>query len=286
MVRSIFGTIEAPIAYFATCELKGDDLFPIVWQCIRHLELFSIRVRAIIADGASPNKKFFKLHETVTDDGLTFYTQNPFRERERIYFFRDVPHLLKTTRNKWENSGCNSKSRMLRFRGKEIRWSHLLSLQEWDQQLNAQAPGLRFINLLFKTSTLTILLRMRVYLAAQWLEDDFLGFLNEWNTEAQEATDVPKKERQKLFLCRETYAGHQITVKSFVQLTKELLQTPGVKYILSEKISQDPLEEYCGGRNENPTVELVQFGHNVLSLMVASSKAISSVRSNCRKRPR
>ncbi|PIK35626.1 hypothetical protein BSL78_27545 [Apostichopus japonicus] len=210
MVRSIFGTIKAPIAYFATCELKGHDLFPIVWQCIRHLELFSIRVRAIIADGASPNRKFFKLHETVTDDGLTYYTQNPFRERERIYFFCDVPHLLKTTRNNWENSGCNSKSRMLR-----------------------------------------------------WLEDDFLGFLSEWNTEAQEATDVPKKERHKLFLSRETYAGHQIT---------------------------DPLEEYfskqrgCGGRNENPTVE--QFGHNALSLMVASSKAISSLRSNCRKRPR
>ncbi|XP_071855332.1 uncharacterized protein [Apostichopus japonicus] len=344
MVRSIFGTIKAPIAYFTTCELKGDDLFPIVWRCIRHLELFSIRVRAIIADGASPNRKFFKLHETVTDDGLTYYTQNPFRERERIYFFCDVPHLLKTTRNNWENSGCNSKSRMLRFQGKEIRWSHLLSLQEWDQQLNAQAPGLRFVHkLTYEHMNLTPSLRMRVYLAAQvlsktvanaiesmgrdemastvhfinklndWfdclnvanvtqhiqsknpnlapyrsidderlklLEDDFLGFLSEWNTEAQEATDVP----------RETYAGHQITVKSFVQLTKELLQTPGVKYILSEKCSQDPLEEYfskqrgCGGRNENPTVE--QFGHNALSLMVASSKAISSLRSNCRKRPR
>ncbi|PIK34953.1 hypothetical protein BSL78_28221 [Apostichopus japonicus] len=122
------------------------------------------------------------------------------------------------------------------------------------------------------------------------LENDFLGFLDEWYAESQSAEDVPKKDRYKLFISRETYSGMHITVKSFVSLAKELLQNPSVEYVLSEKFSQDPLEEYfskqrgCGGRNDNPSVQ--QVGHNMLSLMVAGSRAVSSLRSNCRKRPR
>ncbi|PIK46436.1 hypothetical protein BSL78_16683 [Apostichopus japonicus] len=348
--------IKSGLAYSCSSgDLKGNDLYPIVWDCIRHLEFFGIHVRAIVADGASQNKKFFKLHEKHTTDALTYFTNNPYRSGERIYFFCDVPHLLKTTRNNWENSGYNSRSRNLRFKGKEIRWTHLLSLQEWDQQLNAPSPGLRFVHkLTYEHLNLTPSLRMRVYLAAQvlsktvanalesmgkpelsstilfirtindWFDclnvantkqhfqgrnanlapyksvDDerfkvlvgeyFLGFLDEWYAESQSAEDVPKKDRYKLFISRETYSGMHITVKSFVSLAKELLQNPSVEYVLSEKFSQDPLEEYfskqrgCGGRNDNPSVQ--QVGHNMLSLMVAGSRAVSSLRSNCRKRPR
>ncbi|PIK40700.1 hypothetical protein BSL78_22455 [Apostichopus japonicus] len=266
---------------------------------------------------ASQNKKFFKLHEKHTTDALTYFTKTLTGVGKRIYFFCDVPHLLKTTRNNWENSGYNSRSRNLRFKGKEIRWTHLLSLQEWDQQLNAPSPGLRFVHkLTYEHLNLTPSLRMRVYLAAQvlsktvanalesmgkpelsstilfirtindwfdclnvantkqhfqgrnanlapyksvdderfkWLENDFLGFLDEWYAESQSAEDVPKKDRYKLFISRETYSGMHITVKSFVSLAKELLQNPSVEYVLSEKFSQDPLEEYfskqrgCGG---------------------------------------
>ena len=75
-------------------------------------------------------------------------------------------------------------------------------------------------------------------------------------------------------------------MKSFVNLTKELLTEPGVEYVLSEKFSQDPLEEYFSkqrglcGHNTNPTV--AQFGKQALAIQVAGSKAIrASVYGNC-----
>ena len=66
-----------------------------------------------------------------------------------------------------------------------------------------------------------------------------------------------------------------VTVKSFVDVAQTLLQEPGIEYLLSEKFSQDPLEEYFSmqrglcGRNDNPTV--AEFGRNVLKLQVARS---------------
>ena len=50
-------------------------------------------------------------------------------------------------------------------------------------------------------------------------------------------------------------------VLSFTELAPKLLKIPNVKYLLSEVLSQDPLERYFskqrhhGGSNENPTAE-------------------------------
>ena len=69
-------------------------------------------------------------------------------------------------------------------------------------------------------------------------------------------------------------------MKSFIALTKELLLEPGVKYFLSAKLNQDPLEEYfskqrnMGGNNEAPTA--LQFGYNYLKLIVTGSQAVQA----------
>ena len=78
-------------------------------------------------------------------------------------------------------------------------------------------------------------------------------------------------------------------VKSFVETTRYLLSEPGVKFVLSERFSQDPLESFFGnqwargGRNDNPTVQ--QFIDNTVSLRVQGSAALDPVRGNCGKRP-
>lgn len=80
-----------------------------------------------------------------------------------------------------------------------------------------------------------------------------------------------------------------IIVKSFVEVARYLLRQPGVKFLLSEKFCQDPLEEFFGhqrakgGRNDNPTVQ--QFCKNTVSLRVQGSTALKLSRGNCRKRP-
>ena len=76
-------------------------------------------------------------------------------------------------------------------------------------------------------------------------------------------------------------------VRSFVEATRYLLTLPGVtgQYLLSERFSQDPLENYFSrqraseGRCDNPTAS------NTLncaqSLRVQGSLALQSVRGNC-----
>ncbi len=58
-------------------------------------------------------------------------------------------------------------------------------------------------------------------------------------------------------------------VHAFVEMTKNLLQQPGVKFLLNERFCQDPVEAFfgkqcaCGGRSDNPTVK--QFIDNTVS---------------------
>jgi hypothetical protein len=68
-------------------------------------------VRAIVADGATANRKFFKLHNS-TNMPLIHCAEHPLRD-QLVFFICDVPHLIKTTRNCWENSGWHSKTRNL-----------------------------------------------------------------------------------------------------------------------------------------------------------------------------
>ena len=71
-------------------------------------------------------------------------------------------------------------------------------------------------------------------------------------------------------------------------MTPCLLAVPGVEYILSERLCQDPLEAFfgkqraAGGRSDNPTVQ--QFCKNTVSLRVQGSAALEPLRGNCGKR--
>ena len=73
---------------------------------------------------------------------------------------------------------------------------------------------------------------------------------------------------------------------SFVNLTKELLQIDGVDYVLSEKFSQDPVEEHFGrqrrrgGLNDNPN--LVEFGRQEIALNVMRSELMQDIKGNTR----
>ena len=77
-------------------------------------------------------------------------------------------------------------------------------------------------------------------------------------------------------------------MKSFVEIVRHLLAVPGVLYILSEKLSQDPLENYFGqqrargGRCDNPT--MVDCLHSAQSLRVQRSLALQPVRGNSSKK--
>lgn len=81
-------------------------------------------------------------------------------------------------------------------------------------------------------------------------------------------------------------------MKSFVELSKYLLGTPELKdkYILSERFSQDPLENYFGqlrsrgGWCQNPTVQACLT--SAQTLRIQGSMAMMPVRGNSNRKCR
>ena len=112
VVMGIFTGFKFPYVHFATKGATADHLYPIIWEVARHLEGCGLNVIAFSGDGASRNRKFYKMH-AATKDGLVFKTKNPFCEDRDVYFVCYVPHLMKTARNCWLNSFYHKKSRVL-----------------------------------------------------------------------------------------------------------------------------------------------------------------------------
>ena len=77
-------------------------------------------------------------------------------------------------------------------------------------------------------------------------------------------------------------------MKAFVEMGRYLLRQEGVKFLLSERFCQDPVEIFFsqqrsrGGHSDNPTVK--QFLENTVSLRIQKSAALAPIRGNCSRR--
>ena len=76
---------------------------------------------------------------------------------------------------------------------------------------------------------------------------------------------------------------------SFVEMARYLLSQPGLS-ILSERVSQDPLENYFGmqrargGRCDNPTLK--ESLQNAVAIRAQRSMELDRVQGNCRRKRR
>ena len=129
MVRGVTTNLKFPLAAFATRGLDSTQLHTVLWQVIELLEDRGLKVLFITCDGASQNRKFFEINR-VEDNGEPVHsTPNPYADDERqLYFISDVPHLLKTARNCFANSGAHRKSRLLWNNGQPMLWTQLVNL--------------------------------------------------------------------------------------------------------------------------------------------------------------
>lgn len=185
MVRGLFIKLHFPYAQYPTSGITAELLFPLVWEVIRSLECAGFKVISVTGDGASQNRKFFRMHKLACSSGSTFThkVRNPYSKEERyLFFFVDVPHLLKTVRNCWSNSFGHSYSRALwvsrvanthsvyvykcvQIRDQHISWEHLRRLYK-----RRCDSGLTLLpKLTLEHINLNSYSRMRVYLAAQVL---------------------------------------------------------------------------------------------------------------------
>ena len=107
MVRGLFSKLTFPYAQFACCKLSGDLLVDPVWEAVSRLERQGFRVLALTCDGASTNRKLWKIHSNGEE--MTYKVNNIFAPEgvRPLFFISDPPHLLKTIRNCWWNSKRN-----------------------------------------------------------------------------------------------------------------------------------------------------------------------------------
>ena len=114
MLRGVFFKLDFPLAHFSCTDLTGDQIFPIVWDGVRLVESIDLKVLFITADGASSNRRFFRMHKgcsgtpttsttesEVEHSDVVYRTKNRYASDEDrwLYFISDPPHLIKTTRN-------------------------------------------------------------------------------------------------------------------------------------------------------------------------------------------
>jgi len=104
-----------------------------------------------------------------------------------------------------------------------------------------------------------------------WLVNDFLGYFHSWKQSIENRPGKFDKTAQaKMFISRQTYEGLQITVHSIVDCVKFLLHNKICSYVLTERFSQDPLENYfgrqrsMGARKDNPTLRDVGYNDNAI----------------------
>ncbi|XP_052127944.1 uncharacterized protein LOC127750386 [Frankliniella occidentalis] len=131
MVRGISSRVKDVIASYPVSNPSARQMYIWTWDIIGALEKSGVRVIAFTCDGAPTNRAFFKLHKPVTvlDSKVIFDTVNKFAPNRVLYFFSDVPHLLKTTRNALFNSRPGKKgTRCLRKNGQTLVWDTIIRL--------------------------------------------------------------------------------------------------------------------------------------------------------------
>ena len=140
----------------------------------------------------------------------------------------------------------------------------------------------------------------------QWLEKTFLKHLDDWEEEVMNRPNFTPAQKYKMLLSQETLLGIRITgiklynvrvvqifficiAHSFTDLVKFIFtKVPGVKFFLSEKISQDPLEKFFGmqrqrgATNENPNFYQACKNTQALRVINTTCKHVSIKRGNTR----
>lgn len=94
MVRGIFFHLQFPFAHFTTRGITGESLYPLVWEAVRRLEALGLKVISVTSAGASPNRKFFRMHYDKKDPSTFIHKAvNPFAEDQRWLYFFPTLHI-------------------------------------------------------------------------------------------------------------------------------------------------------------------------------------------------
>ena len=189
LVRGLCTDLKHIIAYFFTGNVTSYQIMPLFWRTVAVLEVsLKLYVCAAVNDGASPNRKFFRLHSKLAKDvdcDVVYKTPNVYAPSRFIFFFADSPHLLKTARNCLYNSGSGSRSRLMWSDGKYVLFRHIADLFYSDQEFALHAlPKLTLDHIV-----LTPYSKMKVKLAVQVLSKSVAIALRETEEDVSATAD-------------------------------------------------------------------------------------------------
>ena len=189
LVRGVCTELKFCLAYFATTGVTSVQLMPLFWEAVCILETScNLWVIATTSDGASPNRRFYRLHKSLDGDGdkdVCYCTLNLFATHRFIYFFSDAPHLVKTTRNCLLHSGSGTCTRYMWNDGLFILWQHITQVfyQGIDDGLKL-LPKLTYDHINLNSYSI-----MRVNLAAQVLSATVAAVLKSFGPPEAAATE-------------------------------------------------------------------------------------------------
>ena len=185
LLASLVNPFKFTLANFGTDTATSEQLFPLFWKAVSLCEIrCKIKIMGVTCDGATQNRKFFKMHHLMTweedlnsDVDVTYRIRNPFADDDRyIYFISDPPHLLKTLRNCLKSSAHGQTTRYMWNDGFHILWNHISDLFYEDLEC-----GLHLLpKLTVDHINLTSYAKMNVRLAAQVLSSTVSNVLKDF----------------------------------------------------------------------------------------------------------
>ena len=92
MVQGVFTGLRFPYAHFPTTTSKAEHLFHIVWEAIERIEYKKLKVIVVCSDGASTNRKMFRIHGESSCQPYhpVYKITNRYSEEERPVFLMSV----------------------------------------------------------------------------------------------------------------------------------------------------------------------------------------------------
>lgn len=171
-IRGISTPLKYSLAYFATNGITAVQMFPLLWEAVSILEVeCNLWLVAVVSDGASANRRLYQMHKMMDkideESDFCYRTVNIFAPDRFIYFFCDVPHLIKTARNCLLHSGFGNFSRCMWKNGMYLIWQHIVKI--WNEDLENRIKVIPKIT--YNHIHLTPYTKMTVSYAAQVLSN-------------------------------------------------------------------------------------------------------------------